>query len=83
MSSVDSSTCFFSYQSRGVLVRPEGLRDWPVTDGNASFGVGSHVDQLVTAMPRLQTGLPRLSWNIWTETFSEEEAASQVRQTEV
>lgn len=56
-----------SYQCWGVLVRPEGLRDGPVADGDTGFRVGSYIDQLVTAMPRLWTGLQRLSWSIWTD----------------
>lgn len=64
----------FSYQRGGVLVRPEGLRDRPVADGDTGFRVGSYIDQLVTAMPRLWTGLQCLSWSVWTDTYSTEEA---------
>lgn len=39
-----------------------------MTDGNAGFRVGSYVDELVTAVPRLQTGLQRLGWSVCSET---------------
>lgn len=44
-----------SHQGGGVLVRPEGLGDRPVTDGDSGLRIWSHVDQLVTAVPSLRT----------------------------
>lgn len=65
---VNNFSCSGSHQCWRVLVRPEGLRDGPVTDGDTGFRVGSYVDQLVTTMPRLYTGLQHLSWSICVQS---------------
>ena len=46
------------HQRGGVLVRPEGLGDGPVSDGHARLRVGPHVDELVAAVPGLGARLP-------------------------
>lgn len=61
------------YQSRGVLVGPEGLGDGPVANGHTGFRVGPYIDQLVTTMPRLYTRLLHFSWSIWTHTHTHRE----------
>lgn len=67
-SSPHSVSCS-AHQGRGVLVRPEGLWDWPVSHRNARLRVGPHVDELVAAVPRLQAegrqrpnGIRRVFW---------------------
>lgn len=69
-----------SYQCWRVLVRPEGFRDGPVTDGDTGFRVGPDVNQFVTTMPWLCTGLQRLSWSICTDRYSTENADFTVKQ---
>ena len=65
---VNNFSCSGSHQRWRVLVRPESLRDWPVTDGYTGFRVGSYVDQLVTTMPRLCTRLQHFSWGICVQS---------------
>lgn len=67
-SSPHSVSCS-AHQCRGVLVRPEGLWDWPVSHRNARLWVGPHIDELVAAVPRLQAegrqrtnGIRRVVW---------------------
>lgn len=68
-----------SYQRWRVLVWPEGLRDGPVPDGDACFGVGSDIDQFVTTMPWLYTGLQWLSWSIWVDEQYKREATDEFK----
>lgn len=42
-----------AHQSRWILIGPKRLRYWPMTDRDACFWVGPHVDKFVTAVPRL------------------------------
>lgn len=67
-SSPHSVSCS-AHQGRGVLVRPEGLWDGPVSQRNACLRVGPHIDELVATVPRLQTegrqrtdGIRRVFW---------------------